>query len=228
MVVLQSGRMSFAPRTMVGVLIAVVAILGTPGYAADPGSVAGQALSAVGEPLEGATVELLKAVAGRPTGSVLKTVTSASDGAWQFIRVVPGDYVVQMTISEQLIAVPVSLAAEAGVAGVQLVAPSVATAAGAAGGAAAAGAAGGAGAGGGTAAGAGGTAAGAGGAAAGAGGAAAGAGGAAAGAGGAAAGGAAAGGAAAGAAAGTSVAVGTAVAGAAAATTAVVVANDAS
>ena len=235
MVVLQSGRMSFAPRTMVGVLIAVVAILGTPGYAADPGSVAGQALSAVGEPLEGATVELLKAVAGRPTGSVLQTVTSASDGAWQFIRVVPGDYVVQMTISEQLIAVPVSLAAEAGVAGVQLVAPSVATAAGAAGGAAAAGAAGGAGAGGGAAAGAGGTAAGAGGAAAGAGGAAAGAGGAAAGAGGAAAGaggaaagGAAAGGAAAGAAAGTSVAVGTAVAGAAAATTAVVVANDAS
>ena len=137
-VVLQSVRMPFARRAIV--VIAALAIVSLPMYAADPGSVAGQALSAVGEPLEGATVELFQAAAGRPTGGVLQAVTAGPDGAWQFIRVVPGDYVVQMSVGEQFVAVPVSLAVDAGVAGVQLVAPSVAAAAGTAAGAGAAGA----------------------------------------------------------------------------------------
>ena len=141
-VVLQSGRMSFGGKAIVAVVIATVAIVGVPMYAADPGSVAGQALSAVGEPLEGATVELFKAAAGRPTGGVVQAVTAGPDGAWQFLRVVPGDYVVQMSVGEQFVAVPVSLAVDAGVAGVQLVAPSVAAAAGTAAGAGAAGAGG--------------------------------------------------------------------------------------
>lgn len=120
----------------------VVAVaIAAPGYAADPGSMAGHALSAVGQPLPNATVELFEAWSGRPLGGVLQSTVTDSNGAWQFAGVTPGDYMVRVSVGEQSFVTPVSLGVDQALVAVELVVPSTATASAGAG-AAGAGAAG--------------------------------------------------------------------------------------
>lgn len=126
-------------KTIRWLVMAAVAVA-APGYAAEPGSMAGQALSAVGQPVPNATVELFEAWTGRPLGGVLQSTVTDSGGGWQFTGVQPGDYIVRVTVGQQSVATPVSLAVEQALAGVQVVLPSTATAGAAAAGAGAAGA----------------------------------------------------------------------------------------
>ena len=129
-----------------GIVIVVAALLaaGVPGYAAVPGSVSGYALTATGQPLANAAVEIFEAAGGRPAGAALETARTGPGGAWTFSRLAPGDYVVRLNAGRQFIGVPVALDADDSVSGLRLVAPSLAAAQGQAGAAAAAAAGGGA------------------------------------------------------------------------------------
>ena len=119
-------------RPLLWLVMAVLAVA-APSFGADPGSMAGHALSAVGQPVPNATVELFEAFSGRPMGSVLQSTVSDAGGAWQFSAVQPGDYVVRVTVGQQSVATPVTLGVEQALAGVQVVVPSTATAGAAAG-----------------------------------------------------------------------------------------------
>ena len=122
------------PRSDGAICVAAIAALlvaSVPGYAAVPGSVSGYALTAAGQPLANAAVEIFEAVGGRPAGAALQTAATGPGGVWTFSRLAPGNYVVRLTAGRQFVGVPVALDADDSVSGLRLVAPSMAAAGGA-------------------------------------------------------------------------------------------------
>ena len=109
-------------------LVSFGAPVGLFAQAAQPGSIAGEALDAGGRPLANIPVELLQAAAGQPIGGVLQTTTTDSRGAWTFAYVEAGDYVVRIAISDQVAGIPVSLDPGAELSNLVIVAPSSAAA----------------------------------------------------------------------------------------------------
>ena len=118
-------------RAILAVVLVGAVAAGAPGYAAAPGSVAGYALTATGQPLANAAVDIFEAAGGRPAGPALQTATTGAGGAFAFSRLAPGDYVVRLAAGRQLIGVPISLSGNGSIEGLRLVAPSMAAAGGA-------------------------------------------------------------------------------------------------
>jgi hypothetical protein len=114
-------------------LVSLIAACMVAGAGAPPGALAravgtvsGQALDAGGRPLANVRVELVEAVAARPTGRVVKMTVTGVQGAWAFRRVSPGEYVVRMAVGGHTAGAPVTVGGT--VPGHMLiVAPSIAT-----------------------------------------------------------------------------------------------------
>ena len=90
------------------------------------GLVSGRVVNAVGRPLAGLRVELIEALRGRPVGVALRVNLTDARGAWSFGDVPAGGYVVRMVDGERITGVPVHVSEASVVAGVTIVAPSLA------------------------------------------------------------------------------------------------------